>query len=326
MTLTISNQLIWDEAKKFWIWVELISSKHNLIELNYNWDKKIIRRSRVPDTSWVLSFIADNKESTYEVMDYYGFSCPKSLIADNFINAKQAIDTIWFPLVIKPEQWAHWEWVTTNISSETDLLLAFEMAKKFNNEVLIQRHFNWYDFRILVIWWKVRAVAKRIPARVYWDSESTIEKLISEENKNPLRWDWHTSALTKIDIDADLLKVLKASNLNLNNIPNKWEEVFLRKIWNLSQGWEAEDVTDSVTKKNIILFEAIAKALNSSIIWIDILAHDLSKDLCPEDYVLIEVNVSPWLRMHHFPSKWKSRNVALDILKVLYPNAFEENV
>ncbi len=322
MTLTITNQLISDEAKKLWIRVNIISEKHNLLELDYNWDKKVIRRSRIPSTSWVLGYIADNKESTYDVMDHYWFSYPKSIVSKEFWILKTAITSFWFPLVIKPERWAHWKWVTTGINSEDELKDAFDLAKKFDSEIIVQKYFIWDDYRILVVWTKLRAVAKRNPARVFWNWKSSIEQLIETENKNPKRWNWHTAALTKIVIDKDMLELLKSKSLDLKYIPINWEEVFLRKIWNLSQGWEAEDVTDNIADNNIKLFEKIAKSLNASIVWIDILANDLSKDLTSEDYVVIEVNVSPWIRMHHFPSKWKPRNIALNILEDLYHNIF----
>lgn len=322
MSITISNQLISDEAKKHWIDVKLVSIAHNLIELSFKWEKRIIRRSRIPATSWVLSYIADNKEATYDVMDYYWYSYPKSIVCDTFVSALWAIDSIWFPLVIKPECWAHWKWVTTNINNKEELENAFNFAKTFNDQIIIQKFFVWFDFRILVVWNKLRAVAKRIPARIYWDGDLTLNQLINKENENPLRWDGHQTPLTKIIIDNNLKEFIKEKWIDLEYIPKKWEEIFLRKIWNLSQGWEAEDITDEIPKENIKLFEDIALCLNANIVWIDVLSKDLTKVLWKNDYSLIEVNVSPWIRMHHFPSKWKQRNIAKYILIELFPNAF----
>ena len=80
--------------------------------------------------------------------------------------------------------------------------------------------------------------------------------------------------------------------------------------------------SDEIPKENIKLFEDIALCLNANIVWIDVLSKDLTKVLWKNDYSLIEVNVSPWIRMHHFPSKWKQRNIAKYILIELFPNAF----
>jgi len=320
MALTITNQLIIKEAKKYWIKYDIISEKYDIVLLEYNWEKKIIRRSRISDTSGVFSFIADNKDATYSLMEYFWYSYPKSLTCKNKNEISEIVNKLKYPLVIKPSAGGHWDWVTTNLTSIEDCENAYTFAKKQNAwDVIIQKHFNWEDYRIMVVNYKVIAVTKRIPARVFWDWKLSIEELINKENKNPLRWDWHSEALTKINIDNDVVQVLENQNKNLSYIPKNNEEVRVRRIWNLSQWWEAEDVTEDIPLDNIKLFEGIAKDLQAKVIWIDILTQNPTKILKKNDYCVIEVNVSPWIRMHHLPSKWKSHNVAFAILKTMFP-------
>ena len=68
------------------------------------------------------------------------------------------------------------------------------------------------------------------------------------------------------------------------------------------------------------MFEEMAKVLQASVVGIDVLCKDITKPLDKKDYAVIEVNASPGIRMHHYPSKGKSINVAKKILEALFPN------
>ncbi len=96
----------------------------------------------------------------------------------------------------------------------------------------------------------------------------------------------------------------------------------MRQNANLSTGGEAEDVTDQVPVENIELFEKMSKVLDANLVGIDIRTEDIAKVLEKDDYSVIEVNASPGIRMHHFPSKGKKRNVAKLILQEIFPEAF----
>ncbi|MCX6219111.1 hypothetical protein [Spirosoma sp.] len=80
-------------------------------------------------------------------------------------------------------------------------------------EVLVEQFVQAYDFRLLVIDYKLCAVAQRIPTRVIGDGSSTISQLIDAMNSAPRRGDRHVNLLTRISIDEATLAILTEHNL-----------------------------------------------------------------------------------------------------------------
>jgi len=322
MSITITNKLIIEEAEKHGISHEILSEKHNLIALKHK-DKEIItRRAVTPASSAVLFYTANHKDATYEILNHYGFSVPKTIAVPNIVEAKDAAKKIGYPVVVKPEDGAHGEGVTINVADEEMLRISYMEAFNVNQkDVLIQRFIPGDDYRVLVVDYKVLAIAKRVPCNIVADGKSNIEDLIENENQNPLRGKGHQKAMTSIVLDEHVEQFLKSQNLTLKSIPDDGEQIFLRENANLSTGGEAYDVTDMAHKDNIKILENMSKALNARVTGIDIRCTDISKKFDDDDYAVIETNVSPGIRMHHFPSRGKSRNIAKAILELLFPEA-----
>jgi len=322
MSITITNKIIIEEAKKYGINHKIISDKHNLIALIYKDKEFIIRRAITPATNAVSYYIANHKEATYRILDHYGFSIPKTISVSSFEEAKKAADEIVYPVVVKPEDGAHGEGVTINVIDEKMLQDSYDEAFNIHKkDILIQNYIPGDDYRVMIVDYKVIAIAKRVPCNIFGDGKSTITQLIEKENKNPLRGEGHQKPMTLIVIDNHIEQFLQSQNLSLDSIPKDGEQIFLRENANLSTGGEAYDVTDSAHKDNIEILNNISKALNARITGLDIRCIDIKKKFTKNNYAVIETNVSPGIRMHHFPSKGKSRNIAYEILKLLFPKA-----
>ena len=160
----------------------------------------------------------------------------------------------------------------------------------------------------------------RIPPYVIWNSEKTIEELIEEENKNPKRWggDDHDSIMSKIRIDKELEGAIEEKWYKLEDKLEEWKKLFVRKNCNLSTWWLSIDITNKIHPETKKMCIELAKICSLKIAWIDIICEDISKPLEEINGAIIEVNSTPWIRMHHFPSEWKSRNVAKEILELVF--------
>jgi len=322
MGLTITNKLLIEEGNKCNIKHFIISEKHNLVLLEHKGVKKLVRRAVTERTNAIVRYIADHKDATYKLLDYYGFTVPQTLDINSLDELNKIEKEVNYPLVVKPEDGACGEGVTVGIKNYKELKEAFQFAKEFNyKDILIQEFIEGDDYRILIVGYKVIAIAKRLPCRIFGDGVLKIKELIEKENKNPLRGEEHDKALTLINIDKTVLDYLKEQNLSLDKVLDKNQEIFLRKNANLSTGGEAIDVTDKVPDENKKIFEEIAKSMDGNIVGIDIRTKDISKIFKDKkDYAVIELNASPGIRMHHFPSEGNKINVALEILKNLFPN------
>lgn len=319
----MSSEIIVSEAKKLWLIINIINKHKNFFSIS-NWKKKHYFKANdcwIDSSLWIK--IADDKELTYIIAEENNIKVPESIYLEkkdiknfnyNDINLK-------FPLVTKPINWAHWSWVSLNIRSIEDLKswIEYSFQNQKTTKIIIQEEIIWEDYRVIIVWWKYIACAKRIPPYIIWDWKKTIEELIEIENNKPdVSKEDHNWIRNKIVIDNETKKCIKEKWLNLKSILNLWKKISVRYNWNLSTWWISMDVTEIVNKD--IINEAIkfSKILWLWLSWVDIITSDITKSLHDTKWAIIEINNTPWIKMHHFPNQWKSRNIAKEILNLLF--------
>lgn len=292
----------------------------SLIILGHGINQKKIRTAITDTTSGIGMELAGDKDEAKKLLSEAHIPVPKGILVTSEQELRDRIGTVQFPLVIKPLNGNEGRGVTTNIRSVTDAVFGFQLAKKISPTVIIEEFINGNDYRFLVIDYKLVAVAERIPATITGDGKSTIFELIEKENQNIERGAGPEHILDKITIDEITMKILVDGEFTLNSILADGEALVLKDTANISTGGTAEDVTDTIHTENVFLAERIARRFNLNICGIDIIALDVALPITRETGAVIEVNADPGLRMHSNPQKGASRNVAADVIDMLYPD------
>lgn len=320
---SISPQLIIEEAKKKNYTISVISDKLNLFTIKGN-NKNILFKNI---DCWINNSLGVRfsryKNLSYFMLRNHQIKVPQSFvlsrkwkITDILKSIKE--NNIHFPVVVKPATGEHGNWVSVNIKTKEALIKAIKNALNFHHQAIIQEFFPWKDHRLFVVGHKLVAAMQRVPAFITGNGKNNIKTLIEKENKNPLRWDAHTSKLTKIIIDTELRHIIKDQWLTLQSIIPKNKKIFLRKNANLSTWGISIDVTDKIHPEIKKMAEKASKILDLQVCGIDYLSLDISKPLAQQKWWIIEVNHTPWLRWHHFPTIGKPRNVAKAILELVF--------
>ena len=298
-------------------WLRL--NKYSLCQLGYGSNQKRIQATVTSQTSSIGVELACDKDDTKHLLEQAEVPIPKGDIIRTERGLKEVIDDIGYPIVIKPVNGNHGRGITTNINTIEDALIAFNAAKEVSRYVIVERYITGEDFRILVINNIMVAAAKRSPAHVIGDGKSTIQQLIDKVNEDPRRGFGHEKVLTKIEINNLTLEILKENNLTPDSVVEKGEYVKLKNTANLSTGGTAEDVTDLVHPSNVFMAERISKIINLDICGIDIMAHTLTEPISDTGGAVLEVNAGPGFRMHLQPSSGLPRNVAANVVDMLFP-------
>jgi cyanophycin synthetase len=229
-----------------------------------------------------------------------------------------ALEGLGAPVVVKPLNGCQGKGVSLNLTTPAEVVHAFQVAREFSQDVLVEELFVGRNYRVLVVNGKMIAASERLPAHVVGDGRHTIRQLIDIANEDPSRGEGHEKPLTRIKIDPILLAHLRKSGLSLDHIPEREETVFLREGINLSTGGTAKDVTDVVHPDIKRLSERVARVIGLDICGVDLVLRDIIEPL-KEGGGVIEVNASPGLRMHHYPSEGRSRDAGAAIVDMLYP-------
>ncbi len=278
------------------------------------------------NTSLIGVETAGNKRLTKIMLEDAGIPIPKGTVVRKLTSAIEDAEWLGYPVVVKPHDGHHGKGVTTDIQNEEELRESFERAQSISEKVIIEQYLTGNDYRILVIDGKFTAAAKRAPAKVVGDGVHTIAELIDIENQNPDRGYGHENVMTRLKVSSVTEHLLDKLNYTMDTVLKDDEIFYLELTANLSTGGSAEDVTDHVHKANRFMAERIAKIVGLDIAGIDMISPTIEKPIDKVGGAIIEVNAAPGLRMHLAPAKGKSRNVARNIVDMMFPKGATHDI
>ncbi len=305
-------------------WIRL--NRYSLCQLGYGENQKRIQATVTSQSSSIGVEIACDKEDTKHLLEQAEVPVPKGDIIKTERGLRDAIDYIGYPVVIKPISGNHGRGITINITEWEQAVEALAAAKKVSNSVIVERYITGDDYRLLVIDHKLVAAAKRTPAHVVGDGTSTIKELVDVINSDPRRGYGHEKVLTMIKIDRMSENLLEAKGYTLDTILPKGEVFNLKDTANLSTGGTATDVTDIVHPDNIFMAERISRVIGLDICGIDIMTSDISIPLEKTGGAVLEVNAGPGFRMHLAPTEGLPRNVAANVIDMLFPPGLSSRI
>ncbi|MDP4151849.1 MAG: cyanophycin synthetase [Bacillota bacterium] len=314
-----STSAIVDEAKNRGIPVTRIGNE-SLVRLGYGRHSRIVESTLTDATSCISADISCNKQLTKFILSENQIPVPIGKVVYSEISALDAASKIGMPVVVKPFDGNQGKGVHLNLKNKDEIKAAFREASKFSKGIIVEKYVKGKDFRILVVGDKVCAAAERIPAGVIGDGKHTVAELVELVNDDPSRGEQHEKPLTKIKLDNVSVNVLKKNGLTVDSVPENAQFVALRENGNLSTGGIAIDCTDIIHPDNADIAVRAANAIGIDIAGIDIVTDDISKSIFETGGVVVEVNTAPGIRMHLYPSKGKPRNVAKEIINLLFPD------
>jgi len=300
--------------------------KGSIIQLGYGKYHKKIEGTLTDNTSCISVDMACDKAITKELLSQAGIPVPEGRVCRSVDEAIEAAEEIGFPVVIKPINGNQGRGVSLNIQTSEEIPNAFRIANEYSEYVLLEEYIYGNDYRILVVGDQVTAVALRIPAYVVGDGVHTITHLVNIKNQDERRGEEHERPLTKIKMDELSLITLKKQGYTPDSIPKKGIKVLLKENGNLSTGGEAIDCTDKIHPDNQEIAIRAARIIGLDIAGIDVKCKNISMPLTLGDGAVIEVNASPGIRMHLFPSKGKPRKVGHAIVDMLFPYGSRHSV
>ncbi len=266
---------------------------------------------------------AKHKSVTSGVLRSAGLPVAKQRCVRRAQQALEAAHEIGFPLVVKPAEGNLGKEVTVGIQDDDALIRAFERARTVSAETIIEAMIPGHEHRLLAIGGQFVAAACRRPAHVRGDGASTVRDLIQRENERAERspiLPSHRTPLIPIILDQDALEVLSHQGLSPESVPPAGATVRLRKVSNVSRGGDTVDLTEQVHPSIRDMVSKVASVLSIDVCGIDFITTDITKPYWETGGAICEVNTRPGLTLHRFVSEGTPRNVADDIVRMLFPD------
>ncbi|MDP5275517.1 bifunctional glutamate--cysteine ligase GshA/glutathione synthetase GshB [Chengkuizengella axinellae] len=318
--MELSTQILLKDAIKKGIDFKVLDREENFIVLNKGSKKEYIKQAtKTSLDSYSTIQIMENKVVTKKVLDEYGILVPKGIVygqKDGVV--PDYISFVGQEIVIKPKSTNFGLGITIlkGHFSKTTFERAIELAFKYDHSILIEEFVHGREYRFFVIKEEVVGILHRVPANVTGDGKSTIEKLVKEKNKDPLRGKGYKTPLEKINLGESEEMFLGTQGLNFQSIPQIGETLYLRENSNISTGGDSIDFTVKIPNyyKNIAV--SAAKAVGATICGVDMIISDVKKET-RENYSIIELNFNPAIHIHCFPFKGENRKLGEKLLEAL---------
>lgn len=293
--------------------------QESILKLGYGKYQKKVEATITQLTSCIGVDIASDKALTKQLLSEAGIPVPRGGVARTENEALEIAGSIGQPVVVKPLDGNQGKGITLDLTDRENIIRAYAVAQNYSDKIIVEKYITGRHYRLLVVGQKVVAASERIPAFIEGDGKHNVQELVEFKNQDFLRGEGHEKPLTKIKIDPVVLMVLAKKDKTLDYIPQKGEIVYLRENANISTGGIAIDVTEEVHQENKELALRAARTIGLDVAGIDMVTKDISRPIEDNEGAVIEVNAAPGIRMHHFPVAGQSRNVAKEIVSMLFP-------
>lgn len=241
-----------------------------------------------------------------------GFPVPAEIITDEVSAIEQFLKQ-YEQIVIKPLDSVWGQGVTPGIVLLEDIPPAVTRARARNSRageqrIICQEYVTGQEYRILVIDQQHVFAVHRIPAHVIGDGHHTVAELIDQ-------WNASVRPERRIVVTSLVTSLLAEQGLRLDQVPLTNVPVQIRRVANAHAGGIVHDATQEVGESVRTMACAVAQYFNVPVVGIDCITSDISKDMG----FILELNSTPDITLHHFPTEGEPQDVAGCIVDMLFP-------
>lgn len=322
--MELSTQILLFDAMQKGIKVDIIDRQEQFIKLQVNEHVEYVKNGNMTSKdTYISSLIMENKTVTKKILHAHGYRVPQG---EEFQSEEQAMRAYQQfstkPFVVKPKSTNYGLGISIfkEGAAFEDYEKAISLAFKEDSSVLLEEFIHGTEYRFFVVDGKVLAVLLRVPANVEGDGKQTIEELVAQKNRDPLRGRDHRTPLEIIQLGELEKLMLKGQGFEISSVPKSGEIVYLRENSNISTGGDSIDVTDQIPDDYKKIAAEAVTAIGARICGIDLLIENTEVPATDENaYGIIEANFNPSMYMHIYPYKGESRRVTQHILRLLFP-------
>lgn len=311
-----TNSIVQAAARRGIPWRRL--TQGSLVQFGWGHRQRRIQAAETDRSSAIGEAIAQDKELTKSLLAVAGVPVPEGRSVHSAEEAWEVASALGGPVVLKPRDGSQGRGVAVNIQGREQVTAAYEGARAYGSNVMVERYYPGHDFRLLVVGNRLVAAARRDPPHVVGDGQRSVRELVDIVNADPLRGDGHGTTLTRIRLDDIALATLAAQGHGPDSVPRQGERVVLRNNGNLSTGGTATNVTDEVHPDLAMAAIAAARMVGLDICGLDLISDNVHEPLDRQNACVVEVNAAPGLRMHLNPSFGQGCDVGEAIVSEMF--------
>ena len=242
-------------------------------------------------TSRIGAGIAHDKRIAAAIMRQAGIPVPDHLEVQDEASALEAADRLGYPVVVKPADREGGTAVAAGLLTPSEVRKAYAAASAVSTSILVEKHFEGRDYRLVVFESELLLAIERVPGGVTGNGVTTISGLIEEQGADPrrsARGPW-----TRLVLDQEADDLLRRAGLDRHSVPAEGEFVRLRRAANIATGGTPVAVQHLVHPDNRLLAIRAAAALRLDLAGVDLLIPDIGRSWLETGAAICEVNGQP---------------------------------
>jgi cyanophycin synthetase len=252
--------------------------------------------STILDTTTSMGVaMARNKMACAQILRRAGLPVPDHALADSLEEATRIADRLGYPVVIKPVALDGGVGVAAGLQNPEQLERAWKQTARHTQKIMVEKHQEGEDFRLLVLDGKLIWAVSRIPGGVTGDGERTIGELVESTNRDPRRGNHAEATLRTLTLDDEALDMLRKQGVALDTVLAAGQFIRLRSAANISSGGTPVVVNHQVHPDNRLLAERAVALLNLDIAGVDLLIPDIAVSWQESGAAILEINAQPQL-------------------------------
>lgn len=279
-------------------------------------------RSRPHMTTRKAVKTANDKYATHTALRAAGVPMPEAHTFDmrhhSAAQVLEAADEIGYPVVIKPLAGRMGRGVFANIVDAGELKdrLTHLTGTLRRRRILLEKHVQGEDYRVLVVGSQIAGICKRVPANIVGNGQSSVGELIDAKNalrkKNPFL----SKGLIKKDYETD--NWLARAGLDYDGIPSQGRYIRLRSAANASAGGDviAVDLPEKVKDSAIAAAHAVPDLF---CVGVDVLYAQQQNTEDPV-FAILELNAHPQIGVNMYPTHGTGSDAPKVVIDECFPN------
>jgi cyanophycin synthetase len=273
-------------------WLKLA---RNAVQIGWGSRARRLDSSLTDQTGAIAVKFAREKPAAAEVLRKAGLPVPPHFLVHSEAEAKAAAAAIGYPVVVKPADLDGGVGVTAGIRGDETLSAAVEHALRFSKSLLVEKHVDGEDYRVVVFQGQVINAIHRLPGGVTGDGQHTVEQLLGLLNADPRRGVRAEDPFRPLAFDAEAQRYLEQSGHTLESVPAAGEFMRLRSAANVASGGMPLAAMDSIHPDNRFLAVRAAQALGLDLAGVDLIIPDIARSWLETGAGICEVNAQPQL-------------------------------
>ena len=283
----------------------------NLVLFGHGIRQRRIWTAETDSTSAIAEAVAQDKDVAKELMAQCGLPVPEGRIVRKLDPAWEAAQDLGLPVVIKPAEGSRGEAVSLGLSTFEEFAAAFALSQKVQNAVIVERHIEGNEYRLLVVGNKVIAATSAVQFSVTGNGRDSLATLVATALGGRESDYWTVEAMAEY---PTVKRVVAAQQLSFDDVPAAGRVVNLHRHAKLG-----EDVLAQVHPDTLEMATLAVRIVGLDIGGVDIVANDISQPLKAQGGAIIEVNAGPSLPTHLREPGDKANPVGTAIIRHLFP-------